>query len=236
MRRYRSTSRCRLVSLPCSYRAWRHLFALMAGVLVLAPYTACGSRYRGRARPASTSRGTARARTSRSTDDGAFLHPSAALWYHLRREFRRWDEAVSDASCSYGQTAGRVIDHPRDGRCKLGEASPMQSVQTLGTNSSSSPDSPGEIQSVEGQQVRVILTEAGGRPHSVESRRKISEANKGKKPWNVGVSHSEETRRKIADGAREAARRRKESVALSLVSWSPCSVHARLLRLNNSTV
>ncbi|GMI16559.1 hypothetical protein TrLO_g718 [Triparma laevis f. longispina] len=36
-----------------------------------------------------------------------------------------------------------------------------------------------------------------GRPHTAEAKAKISAANKGKKPWNVGLSHSESTRQKI---------------------------------------
>ena len=46
-----------------------------------------------------------------------------------------------------------------------------------------------------------------GRVHSPESRAKISAANKGKKPWNVGVKHSQETRDRIRAGV---LRRRKE--------------------------
>ena len=74
-----------------------------------------------------------------------------------------------------------------------------------------------ESTSIEGKEATVIITEAGGRPHTVASKAKISAANKGKKPWNVGVGHSEETRRKIAEGARNAARRRKIKTAESLV-------------------
>ena len=39
-----------------------------------------------------------------------------------------------------------------------------------------------------------------GRAHSAESRAKISAANKGKKPWNAGVKHSQATRDKIRAG------------------------------------
>ena len=35
--------------------------------------------------------------------------------------------------------------------------------------------------------------------HSEEIKKKISEANKGKIPWNKGISRSEETRRKISE-------------------------------------
>ncbi|CAN0029606.1 unnamed protein product, partial [Hapterophycus canaliculatus] len=73
-----------------------------------------------------------------------------------------------------------------------------------------------ESTSVEGKETTVIITEAGGRPHTVASRAKISAANKGKKPWNVGVGHSDETRRKIAEGARNAAKKRREKAAESL--------------------
>jgi hypothetical protein len=43
-----------------------------------------------------------------------------------------------------------------------------------------------------------------GHPHTNESKAKISAANKGKTPWNVGRQHSEETKRKIAEKTREA--------------------------------
>mmetsp|Transcript_16523 Transcript_16523/g.33671 ORF Transcript_16523/g.33671 Transcript_16523/m.33671 type:complete len:422 (-) Transcript_16523:50-1315(-) len=39
-----------------------------------------------------------------------------------------------------------------------------------------------------------------GRAHTAESRAKISAANKGKKPWNAGVKHSQATRDKIREG------------------------------------
>ena len=38
-----------------------------------------------------------------------------------------------------------------------------------------------------------------GRKHSEETRRKLSEAKKGKKTWIKGMHHSEETRRKISE-------------------------------------
>lgn len=60
-------------------------------------------------------------------------------------------------------------------------------------------------------------TPNGGHCHTPESRGKISAANKGKTPWNKGGNHSEETRRKIAEGAREAARRRKVAMATAMV-------------------
>ena len=73
------------------------------------------------------------------------------------------------------------------------------------------------LQSVEGEESTVTITEAGGRPHTATSRARISAANKGKEPWNKGGRHSEETRLKIAEGARNAARKRREATALSLV-------------------
>lgn len=79
-----------------------------------------------------------------------------------------------------------------------------------------------ESTSIEGKEATVIITEARGRPHTVASRAKISAANKGKKPWNVGVGHSEETRRKIAEGSKNAARRRKLKTAESLVRNRHC--------------
>ena len=49
------------------------------------------------------------------------------------------------------------------------------------------------------------MATAIGKPHTEESKAKISAANKGKTPWNAVKQHSEETRRKIAEGARRAA-------------------------------
>lgn len=51
---------------------------------------------------------------------------------------------------------------------------------------------------------------AGGRLHTEESRAKISAANKGRVPWNVGKQHSEETRRRIAEGTRKAMQRKAQ--------------------------
>ena len=55
-----------------------------------------------------------------------------------------------------------------------------------------------------------------GHPHTPKSRAKISAANKGKQPWNVGRKHSEETKARIAEKTREAMRRKKEAKALEL--------------------
>ena len=60
-----------------------------------------------------------------------------------------------------------------------------------------------------------------GHPHTEESRMKISRANKGKKPWNVGKKHSEETKRKIALKTREAYLRRKEAEETRLRTEEP---------------
>lgn len=42
--------------------------------------------------------------------------------------------------------------------------------------------------------------------HNSDIRSRISAANKGKQPWNVGMNHSEETKRKISAGVRERIR------------------------------
>ena len=55
-----------------------------------------------------------------------------------------------------------------------------------------------------------VPTNAGGYLHTDESRAKISAANKGRTPWNMGKQHSEETRRRIAEGTRRAMQLRKE--------------------------
>lgn len=74
-------------------------------------------------------------------------------------------------------------------------------------------------QSVEGTEATVSKATASksGRLHTKSSKAKISAANKGKKPWNLGGRHSEETRRKIAESARNHARKKKEASALALV-------------------
>jgi hypothetical protein len=52
--------------------------------------------------------------------------------------------------------------------------------------------------------------------HSIESKRKISEANKGRVPWNLGRHHSEETKALISLGNRAAARMHRVAHAASL--------------------
>lgn len=42
-----------------------------------------------------------------------------------------------------------------------------------------------------------------GRPHTAESRAKISAANKGKTPWNKGLGHSEETKARIRERTKQ---------------------------------
>lgn len=55
-----------------------------------------------------------------------------------------------------------------------------------------------------------------GHPHSDSSKAKISAANKGKVPWNVGKKHSEETRLRIAEKTKEAMLKRRVQKALEL--------------------
>jgi hypothetical protein len=55
-----------------------------------------------------------------------------------------------------------------------------------------------------------------GRAHTDSSRAKISAANKGKTPWNVGKQHSEETKRRIAEKTKEAMLRRKTEKAAEM--------------------
>jgi hypothetical protein len=51
-------------------------------------------------------------------------------------------------------------------------------------------------------------TQNGGYTHTTASKAKIAAANKGKTPWNKGVSHSEEVRARIAAGVRANNRER----------------------------
>jgi hypothetical protein len=57
-----------------------------------------------------------------------------------------------------------------------------------------------------------------GRPHTPESRAKISAANKGKRPWNKGVGHSDETKARIRERTKQAmeARKRAKLAAMGL--------------------
>lgn len=55
-----------------------------------------------------------------------------------------------------------------------------------------------------------------GHPHTEDSRAKISAANKGKTPWNIGKQHSEETKRKIAETTRLAVLKKKTEEAAAL--------------------
>lgn len=52
--------------------------------------------------------------------------------------------------------------------------------------------------------------------HSEEVRAKISAANRGKAPWNVGKKHDEETKRKIAERTRAAMLQKKLEKAQEL--------------------
>ena len=49
-----------------------------------------------------------------------------------------------------------------------------------------------------------VTPKASGHKHTAESKRKISDANRGNVPWNKGRKHSEETKRKISEGTRRA--------------------------------
>jgi hypothetical protein len=59
-------------------------------------------------------------------------------------------------------------------------------------------------------------TKKSGYVHTEESKAKISAAKKGKMPWNVGMSHNEETRRLIAERTKEAMQRKKLERAAAL--------------------
>ena len=64
-----------------------------------------------------------------------------------------------------------------------------------------------------------------GHPHTTESRAKISAANKGKQPWNVGRQHSEETKRKISEKTKAAMLQRKTAKALEMGLTLEVSMH-----------
>ena len=55
-----------------------------------------------------------------------------------------------------------------------------------------------------------------GHAHSDESKAKISAANKGKVPWNLGRQHSEETKRRIAEATKESYMKKKLAEAKNL--------------------
>lgn len=128
-------------------------------------------------------------------------------------------QAVRAVGTDVNATVGAEVPLPAAAaEVAIPAASKVPATAATKTKKSKAAASKTESASVEGKEATVIITKAGGRPHTVASRAKISAANKGKKPWNVGVGHSEETRRKIAEGARNAAKKRREKAAESLVS------------------
>lgn len=70
---------------------------------------------------------------------------------------------------------------------------------------------------VEQRERKLTATREGksvkGRPHTDESKAKISAANRGNTPWNKGRAHSAETKAKIAATTRRNAARRREALA-----------------------
>lgn len=81
----------------------------------------------------------------------------------------------------------------------------------------SSSDSPRVVNGISmhdaGQSMR---TKAGGYPHTLASRTKISAANKGKTPWNKGRARSSEERARISYGVLQRNRRRLEEKCVEL--------------------
>ncbi|CAM9689313.1 unnamed protein product, partial [Choristocarpus tenellus] len=61
-----------------------------------------------------------------------------------------------------------------------------------------------------------VLKTVIGRPHTPESRAKIGASNKGKKPWNIGKSRSDDVKEKIREGVRVALYNRRLAAAKSL--------------------
>ena len=55
-----------------------------------------------------------------------------------------------------------------------------------------------------------------GYTHNDVSRAKISAANKGKVPWNVGKQHSEETKQRIKEKTKESIERKKLAAAQAM--------------------
>lgn len=225
----------------CSYRTWRSVGALLISAAALCAARPTTSFLRDRRSSSSVSPGSCNTSTTRSASaDGsyastAFVSSSTSAWSAY---FQRHSWQVRDAAMVW-----RSRDGPYNSRCRIlaGGALPatplvrwspvftrpasLQTVHGVRLNSSAVVSEgncvreEGEVQSVEGENVGVILTAAGGRPHTPASRSRISAANKGNTPWNKGVSHSTETRRKIAEGARKAALRRKIALAAEMVSF-----------------
>ena len=70
------------------------------------------------------------------------------------------------------------------------------------------------------QKIREILTfieenPLGPRKHSADTRRKISESLRGRAPGFRGKSHTEESKARMADKARENQRRAKPFIAVA---------------------
>lgn len=217
---------------PCANWRWHTgtLTLIAAALMVIMPSAdAAMRRHRGQGHPIA------------AASAGFVASPSsAAVWASLRRQ-HRYQQALDDPGRaagseahrhSYGggwagpslgliggyqeqqqqqqlrQGVARLLRTGSERRASLQQADAVKvcanvSVSTVAT------------QSVEGKEARV--TPLGGRAHTAQSKSRISAANKGNIPWNAGGKHSEETRRKIAEGSRRAARRRREAAALSLV-------------------
>lgn len=198
---------------------------MAAAVVLLAQPTKSATyhparRHRGRGCPITTTATTSAALTNqgKNRQAGAFVQSlspaaAAAVWSF----FRQQRVGVDGGRTAYHSTSGSwaaAVDRGLRPRQGVGLATSrrvsLQPAHAVGVNAS-------EIQSVEGKNTTVIVTAAGGRPHTDSSRAKISASNKGKEPWNKGGNHSEETRRKIAEGTRRAALKRKEATAASMV-------------------
>lgn len=229
---------------PCPFGTWRWSGvgkALLAAAVVLlaqpttsATYHQQARRHRGRACHIAT-RATAAVvvapATSVSTEQGnkkreayAFV-PSlspAAVWSSFQRQHvgadgtRTAQQHHSSSTSSIWRAATGVVVGTAGVRPRQGVGFTTSRTGSLQPSRAERGDA-SENQSVEGKNATVIITAAGGRPHTDSSRAKISASNKGKQPWNKGGSHSEETRRKIAEGTRRAALKRKEATAASLV-------------------
>lgn len=95
--------------------------------------------------------------------------------------------------------------HSRQSPLRFGKAMPRCQETAAVTLEQMVAETEGDMPSTPGRPKT-----AGGRLHTEESRAKISAANKGRVPWNVGKQHSEETRRRIAEGTRKAMQRKAQ--------------------------
>lgn len=114
------------------------------------------------------------------------------------------------------KTKKELVENTEDGAAAAGTAAAEDgascSTTTCGNKNSRSDnrkrlrrvdfDAEGETDEIDHLPTHQRITVAGGYSHTKNSRLKISQANKGKSPWNKGKNRSETAKAKISAGVR----------------------------------